>query len=172
MRTKEQKKDDIAILRQMFTDTGNALLVSFEGLSVEKDGQLRRSLREAQLSYKVVKNTLGRLAVEGTPLEPLKDHFTGMTAIAYSRNDPVGLAKVLSRFAKENKELNFKAGIVDGRVITVKEIDTLATLPSKDELVSKLMFLLNLPAQRLAVVLNGVQRNLAVVLNEIAKQKS
>lgn len=149
----------------------HALLVSFDGLSVEKDGQLRRALREAQLSYKVVKNTLGRLAVEGTPLESLKEHFVGMTAIAYTRNDPVGLAKVLSKFAKENKQLIFKAGVVEGRPISVKEIDSLATLPSKEELVSKLMFVLNAPAQRIATVINAVPRNLAVVVNEISKQK-
>ncbi len=149
----------------------HALLVSFDGLSVEKDGQLRRALREAQLSYKVVKNTLGRLAVEGTPLESLKEHFVGMTAIAYSQNDPVGLAKVLSKFAKDNKQLIFKAGVVEGRPISVKEIDSLATLPSKEELVSKLMFVLNAPAQRIATVINAVPRNLAVVVNEISKQK-
>lgn len=149
----------------------HALLVSFDGLSVEKDGQLRRALREAQLNYKVVKNTLGRLAVEGTALESLKEHFVGMTAIAYSQNDPVGLAKVLSKFAKDNKELIFKAGVVEGRPISVTEIDSLATLPSKEELVSKLMFVLNAPAQRIATVINAVPRNLAVVVNEISKQK-
>lgn len=170
MKTREQKKTDLATLKEQLGSTGHALLVSFDGLSVEKDGQLRRALREAQLNYKVVKNTLGRLAVEGTPLEPLKDHFVGMTAIAFSDSDPVGLAKVLSKFAKENKELTFKAGVVEGRAISVTEIDSLATLPSKEELVSKLMFLLNAPAQRLATVLNAVPRNLAVVVNEISKQ--
>ncbi|MBK9313329.1 MAG: 50S ribosomal protein L10 [Acidobacteria bacterium] len=171
MKTRAQKKTDLTFLKEQLTSMDHALLVSFDGLSVEKDGQLRRALREAQLSYKVVKNTLGRLAVEGTPLESLKEHFVGMTAIAYSRNDPVGLAKVLSKFAKENKQLIFKAGVVEGRPISVKEIDSLATLPSKEELVSKLMFVLNAPAQRIATVINAVPRNLAVVVNEISKQK-
>jgi large subunit ribosomal protein L10 len=111
------------------------------------------------------------MAVEGTALEPLKDHFIGMTAIAYSENDPVGLAKVLSKFAKENNQMTFKAGVVEGRVIKVKDIVELASLPSKEELISKLMFVLNSQAQRLAVALNGVSRNLAVVVNEVAKQK-
>lgn len=171
MKTREQKKTDLEYLKEQLNETGHALLVSFDGLSVEKDGQLRRALREAELNYKVVKNTLGRLAVEGTRLESLKEHFVGMTAIAYSQNDPVGLAKVLSKFAKDNKELTFKAGVVEGRPISVQEIDSLATLPSKEELVSKLMFLLNAPAQRIATVINAVPRNLAVVVNEIAKQK-
>ncbi len=171
MKTREQKKTDLAFLKEQFTSTDHALLVSFDGLSVEKDGQLRRALREAELNYKVVKNTLGRLAVEGTPLESLREHFVGMTAIAYSQTDPVGLAKVLSKFAKDNKELTFKAGVVEGRPINVREIDALATMPSKEELVSKLMFVLNAPAQRMATVINAVPRNLAVAINEIAKQK-
>lgn len=171
MKTREQKDQDIALLKEEFGQTGNALIVSFQGLPVEKDWELRKALREAQLSYRVVKNTLGRRAVEGTPLDSLKDHFIGMTAIAYSEKDPVGLAKVLSKFAKENAQLKFKAGVVEGRAIDIKQIEALATMPSKEELVSKLMFLLNAPAQRLAVALNGVSRNLAVVVSEIAKQK-
>ena len=171
MKTKDQKEKDLATLKEEFGNTGHALMVSFQGLTVEKDGELRRALEAAQLNYRVVKNTIGRLAVENTPLEPLKDHFKGMTALAYSPNDPVGLAKVLSKFAKDNAQLTFKAGVVDGRAINVKDIDALASLPSKEELVSKLMFLLNAPAQRLATVINAVPRNLAVVVNQIAEQK-
>ncbi len=171
MKTREQKKQDIDILRKEFTGTGNALMISFEGLTVEKDWQLRKALRDAQLNYRVVKNTLGRLAVEGTPLEPMKGHFSGMTGVAYSANDPVGLAKVLTAFAKENAQVTFKAGVVEGRAISVNDIEALSKMPSKEELISKLMFLVNSGAQRLAVALNGVSRNLAVVVSEIAKQK-
>jgi large subunit ribosomal protein L10 len=138
---------------------------------VEKDQQLRRQLREAQLSYRVVKNTLAQRAVEGTPLEALRDHFTGPTAIAYSEHDAVGMAKVLTKFAKENPVFTFKAGVVEGRVIAVKDVEALANMPSKEELLGKLLFLLNAQAQRLAVALAGTARNLAVVLNEVAKQK-
>ena len=99
------------------------LIVSFQGLTVEKDWELRRALEKAELNYRVVKNTLVKIAVEGTPLEPLKDQFTGLTAVAYSQKDPVGLAKVLSKFAKDNAKLKFKAGIVEGRVINVKDVD-------------------------------------------------
>lgn len=171
MKTKEQKQQDIALLKEAFSDADNALIVTFQGLTVEKDWELRRALEKAELNYRVVKNTLVKIAVEGTPLEPLKDHFTGMTAVAYSQNDPVGLAKVLSKFAKDNAHLKFKAGIVEGRVINVKDVDALAALPSKEELVSKLMFLLNSPAQRLAIAVNGVARNLAVVIKQVADQK-
>jgi len=171
MKTRKQKEDDIAVLKEEFKSTGNALVVSYKGLTVEKDWQLRRALRDAEVNYRVVKNTLSRIAVEGTPLEPLKEHFVGMTAVAYSAKDPVGLAKVLSNFAKDNAQLTFKAGIVEGRVIKIKDIEALARMPSKEELISRLMFLLNAPAQRTASVLIGVHRNLAVVINEIAKQK-
>jgi len=171
MKTREQKKQDIARLRAELSHAGNALVVSFQGLTVGKDWELRRALEKAQLNYRVVKNTLGKLAIEGTPLEPLKDHFVGMTAIAYSETDPVGLAKVLSKFAKDNAQLKFKAGVVEGRVINVKDVDTLAAMPSKEELISRLMFLLNSPAQRIATATSGVARNLAVVLKQIADQK-
>lgn len=171
MKTRKQKENDIAALKEEFKSTSNALVVSYQGLTVEKDWQLRRAMRDADLNYRVVKNTLTRIAIEGTPLEPLKEHFVGMTAVAYSAKDPVGLAKVLSNFAKDNAQLTFKAGVVEGRVIKIKDIEALAKMPSKEELVSRLMFLLNSQAQRLATALIGVPRNLVVVINEIAKQK-
>jgi large subunit ribosomal protein L10 len=171
MRTKAQKEQDINLLREEFAGTGNALVVSFQGLTVEKDYELRKTLREAQLSYRVVKNTIGRRAVEGTPLESLKDCFIGMSAVAYSAKDPVGIAKVLSKFAKENPQIVFKAGVVEGRAINVKDIEALASMPSKEELISKLMFVVNAQAQRLATVINAVPRNLAIVVDQIAKQK-
>ena len=115
MKTREQKDQSIAVLKEEFKKTGNALVVSFQGLPVDKDWELRRALQAAQLNYRVVKNTIGRIAVEDTPLESLKEHFKGMTAVAYSDTDPVGLAKVLSKFAKENAKLTFKAGVVEGR---------------------------------------------------------
>src|SRR4029453_17854107 len=139
MKTREQKQEEIDALNQELKTTANALVVSFQGLTVEKDQQLRRHLREAQLRYRVVKNTLAARAVEGTPLAELRDQFVGPTAIAYSDRDAVSLAKVLSKFAKENAQFTFKAGVVEGRVIAIKDIDALATLPSKEELISKIM---------------------------------
>jgi large subunit ribosomal protein L10 len=172
MKTKAQKQQDITLLKEEFSNTGNAMVVSFQGLTVEKDWELRRALEKAQLNYRVVKNTLGKLAVDGTPLEPLKDHFEGMTAIAYSDTDPVGLAKVLSKFAKDNAQITFKAGVVEGRVIDIKDIDALASLPSKEELISRLMFLFNSSAQRTATVINAVARDLAIVVKQIADKKA
>ncbi len=172
MKTREKKQQDLVALKEELLNTGHAVMVNFQGLSVEKDGELRRALEAAQLNYRVVKNTIGRIAVENTPLDSLKEHFKGMTALAYSQNDPVGLAKVLSKFAKENPKLTFKGGVVEGRAISVKDIDALASMPSKEELISKLMFLLNAPAQRLATVINAVPRNLAIVVKQIADQKA
>ena len=109
--------------------------------------------------------------MQGTALESLKDQFVGPTAIAYNENDPVSIAKVLSKFAKENPKFTFKAGVVEGRAISVQEIADVASMPSKEELISKIMFLINSGAQRMAVALSGVARNLAIVTNEVAKQK-
>ena len=130
MKTRQEKDNEIEALRGEFSSSGNAFIVSFQGLTVEKDQQLRRQLSEAQLSYRVVKNTLAQRAVENTPLSGLTDHFVGPTAIAYCETDPVGLAKVLTKFAKENAQFKFRAGVVEGRVISVRDIDALATMPS------------------------------------------
>ncbi len=172
MKTRDEKQQEIDALNQEWSSTNNAVVVSFQGLNVEKDQQLRRQLREAQLQYRVVKNTLAQRALEGTALAGLRDHFNGPTAVAYTDSDSVSLAKVLTKFAKENAQFTFKAGVVEGRVITVKDIHALASLPSKEELISKIMFLAQAQAQRLAVTIAGTARNLAIVLNEVAKQKA
>jgi len=172
MKTRDEKQQEIDALNQEWSSTNNAVVVSFQGLNVEKDQQLRRQLREAQLQYRVVKNTLAQRAAEGTALAGLRDHFNGPTAVAYTDSDSVNLAKVLTKFAKENAQFTFKAGVVEGRVITVKDIHALASLPSKEELISKIMFLAQAQAQRLAVTIAGTARNLAIVLSEVAKQKT
>lgn len=171
MKTKAQKQQDVDVLKSEFAKTNHAFVVHYQGIPVDKDWELRKQAREANFSYRVIKNTLAQIAVEGTPLESLKDQFVGPTAIAYNENDPVTIAKVLSKFAKENPKFTFKAGVVEGRAIAVKDIDAVASMPSKEELISKIMFLLNSGAQRMAVALNGVARNLTVVTSEIAKQK-
>jgi large subunit ribosomal protein L10 len=171
MKTRQQKQEELDLLKKEFESTPHALVVGFQGLAVAKDWDLRKQLREAKLNYRVVKNTLAGRAVAGTPLEGLGEHFKGSSAIAYSQTDPVTLAKVLTKFSKENPQFTFKAGVVEGRVISVKDLDAIASLPSKEELVSKIMFLINAQAQRMAVALNGVARNLAIVMSEVAKQK-
>jgi large subunit ribosomal protein L10 len=171
VKTRQQKDSDIEGLRRDFTESPNALLVKFQGIKVGDDERLRRELRQAGLSYRVVKNTLAVRAAAGTPMEPLSGQFSGPTAVALSRNDPVALAKILSKWAKESPVFSFKAGIAEGRVIGVEDIQALSSLPSKEELISKVMFLINSGAQRLAVVTAGVSRNLAIVLDQVRAQK-
>lgn len=171
MKTRAQKQQEVEILKSEFSKIQHAIVVAYQGISVEKDWELRKQAKEANFSYRVVKNTLAELAVQGTALESLKDQFVGPTAIAYNENDPVSIAKVLSKFAKENPKFTFKAGVVEGRAISVQEIADVASMPSREELISKIMFLINSGAQRMAVALSGVARNLAIVTNEVAKQK-
>jgi large subunit ribosomal protein L10 len=119
----------------------------------------------------VVKNTLAKKAAEGTPVANVSKTFEGPTAIAYNSSDPVALAKALTAYAKTNPLFVFKAGLVEGRVVNIADIGAIAAMPSKEELIAKLLFLLNAPAQRIAVAVNGVARNLAVVLNQAIEQK-
>ncbi|MGH9915447.1 MAG: 50S ribosomal protein L10, partial [Pyrinomonadaceae bacterium] len=142
-------------------------------LTVGKDYALRRQLREAGLTYKVIKNTLARKAAVGTPFDQVAEHFKGVTAVALTRDDPVGLSKTITKFAKENPEIfSFKVGIVEGKVVALKEVEAIASLPTKEVLISRLMFLLNCQAQRLVTVLSAVPRNLAIVIKQIGEQRS
>jgi large subunit ribosomal protein L10 len=171
VKTRTQKEQEIDVLHKEFQETPHALVVSFQGIKVADDERLRRELRQANLSYRVVKNTLAIRAAEGTPMAQLKDTFTGATAVALSKDDPVTLAKVLSKWAKESPVFSFKAGIVEGRAIQVQDVEALATMPSKEVLISKIMFLINSGAQRLAVATAGVARNLTVVIDQVRAQK-
>ena len=171
MKTRAQKEQEIDVLHQEFQESPHALVVGFQGIKVADDERLRRELRQANLTYRVVKNTLAIRAAEGTPMASITENFTGATAIALSKDDPVTLAKVLSKWAKESPVFTFKAGIVEGRAIRVQDIEAIATMPSKEELVSKIMFLINSGAQRLAVATAGVARNLTVVVDQVRAQK-
>ena len=171
MKTRAQKEQDIASLNQDFQQSPHALLVGFQGITVADDERLRRELREAKLTYRVVKNTLAVRASEGTALEQVKESFKGATAVALSTDDPVTLPKVLTKWAKEKPIFSFKAAVVEGRAIDVKDIEALSNMPSKEELISKMMFLINSGAQRLAVATAGVARNLAVVIDQVRAQK-
>jgi large subunit ribosomal protein L10 len=171
VKSKAQRNQEIDKLQADFSESPNALLLGFQGLKVEDDEKLRRELRQANLKYRVVKNTLAVRASEGTAIAQVKDRFVGPTAVALSPNDPVTMAKILSKWAKDSPVFTFKAGIVEGRVIAVKDIEALSNLPSKEELVSKIMFLINSSAQRLAVATSGVSRNLVLVLEQIRAKK-
>jgi len=170
MKKKEDKKKDIDALRQDLEKSRNLFVTGYEKLRVDQDFELRKTVRASGGKYRVVKNNLAEIASEGTPAEQVLKGLTGMTSLAYTSADPVALAKALTAYAKTNPTFTFKAGLVEGRVIDVKAISELASMPSKDEIFAKLLFLINAPAQRLATVINTVGRNLAVVIDQGCKE--
>ncbi|HEX8709468.1 MAG TPA: 50S ribosomal protein L10 [Pyrinomonadaceae bacterium] len=172
MKTKAQKQKDLEALTEQLQKASAAMLVGFNKMTVAKDQELRNQLREAGVSYEVVKNTLARKAAQGTPFEQAAEHFKGVTALALSDGDPVNLSKAISKFSKANPEIfTFKVGIVEGNVVAIGDLETLANMPPKEVLISKIMFLINCQAQRLVTVLSAVPRNLAVVVKQIGEQK-
>ena len=172
MKTREQKQKDLQALTEQFQNASSAMLVGFNKLTVAKDQELRNQLREAGVRYEVVKNTLARKAAEGTPFEQAAEHFKGVTAIAIGEGDPVNLSKAISQFTKANPDIfSFKVGVVEGKVVALRDVEAIASLPSKEELISKVMFLINCQAQRLVTVISAVPRNLAVVIKQIGEQK-
>lgn len=172
MLTKEQKSQAVSVLNESVGQAANAFLIDYEGISVPQVTELRRQIRDTNSSYIVVKNTLALIAIRDTPIGELSEQFSGMTAVAYNSEDPVSLAKALTKFAKDAPALKFKGALVEGQVVPIEQIDAIAALPSREELVTKLVFLLQSPIQGLVNVLNANIRNLAVVLNQIAEQKS
>ena len=167
-----EKKEAVEALGKDLAQSTNAILFAFAGLKVPEVTELRRQVRATQSKYLVVKNTLALRATQGTPLEAMAQHFVGATAVAYNRSSPVALAKVLTTFAKANPNLVFKAAVIEGLVVAASEIKAIAELPSRDELISRLLFLMQSPMRRLVTVLNGPVRNLAGVVSQIADQKS
>ena len=170
MKSKGKKKDELDDLKKDLAEAKNLFIAQFQGMTVAQDTELRTKIRETKSKYRVVKNTLAKKAAEGTAAEGAAKSFEGPTSIAYNANDPVSLAKALSAYAKANPLFVFKAGIVEGRVINLADIANIAAMPSKEELIAKLLFLINSPAQGLAVAMNGVARNLAVVLKQAVEQ--
>jgi len=172
MKSRETKQNDLNALAESLKTSTSAMVVSFTKLTVTKDQELRSSLREAGAKYQVVKNTLARIAVKGTQFEDATEHFKGVTAIAWTDGDPVVLSKAISKFMKENAAIyTFKAGVVDGRVVDLAQLTTIANLPSKEELISKLLWVINSSAQGLVTVINAVPRDLAVVIKQIGENK-
>jgi large subunit ribosomal protein L10 len=172
MKTKAQKQQDLNALTEQFQKATAAMLVGFNKLTVAKDQELRNQLREAGVRYEVVKNTLARKASAGTPFEQAAEHFKGVTALALSEGDPVGLSKAIAKFTKANPDVfTFKVGIVEGRVVTIGDVEAIASTPPKEVLISKIMFLINCQAQRLVTVISAVPRNLAIVVIQIGDQK-
>ena len=169
MKKRSEKQQDLDKLKTELARVSTVILSTFQGISVADDTRLRRAVQAAGGKYKVVKNTLAERAGAGTPAADLLKNLSGTNSISYTQTDPVALAKALTKIAKDVPAFRFKSGVVEGRVISISEIEQLANLPSKEELISKLMFLLNAPAQRIASALNGLPRNLAVTVSEAIK---
>ena len=169
--TKAKKAEQVEELSADLKNVSNAVVATYSKLTVAQDYELRKALRGAGAKYRVVKNTLAERAAKGTKVEEALKNLAGVTSIAYTTGDPVAMAKALTKYAKDTPEFTFKVGVVEGKVISIKEIEALATMPSKDELMSKLLFLINAPAQRLVTAMNAVGRNLAVVVDQGVQQE-
>ena len=169
--TRAKKTEQIEKLAADLKQVNSMIVGTFGKLTVAQDFELRKTVRNAGGKYRVVKNTLARRAAEGTAEEEALKKLKGVSSIAYTKGYPVALAKALTKYVADNPEFTFKAGVVEGKVISINDIKALAKMPSKEELYSKLLFLMQAPAQRLAVAVNAVGRNLAVVVNQGVKEK-
>ncbi len=169
--SRARKEELIAQYGEGVADAPHAFVVGYQGISVPQDTELRSKVRATGGSYEVVKNTLMLRAIEGKPLGEVKEAFTGPTAVAYSTDDAVALAKALTEFAKTAPVLEFKVGVVEGQVVQPEKIRDIAELPSREELIAKLLFLLQSPITRLVRGLAAIPRQFVVVLDQVARQK-
>jgi large subunit ribosomal protein L10 len=170
--SKAKKTEKVKLLASELEGSTTAIIGTFSKLTVAKDYELRKVIREAGGRYRVVKNKLAAVSAKGTAVEDALKGLKGVNSVAFTSGDPVALAKVFAKWAGDNAEFQFKLGIVDGKLLGVDEVKALATMPGKEELFSKLLFLINAPAQRLATVLNATGRDLAVVLGQgVEKEK-
>jgi large subunit ribosomal protein L10 len=170
MKSRPEKEKDLEALRDELLKAANVFLTGYEKMTVQQDYELRKVVKGAGAKYKVIKNTVAGKASEGTSSANLLKALKGMCSIAYTEGDPVALAKALTAYAKANPAFTFKAGMVQGRVIDVAGIDALSTLPPKEEIYAKLLFLINAPAQRAVTAVGGVGRRLAVVVDQGVKE--
>jgi len=170
MKNRDDKRKDFEDLKKKIGANPNIFVTGFEKLTVSQDYELRKLIRQAGGEYKVIKNNVAQKAADGTPAQPLMADLKGMTSVAYTAGDPVALAKALTKYAKENSQFTFKAGMVEGRVIDLGTINELASMPPKEQVYAKLLFLINASAQRLVTAISGVGRNLAVVIDQGVKE--
>lgn len=171
MKTKAVKSNEIEQLREELRRSPAVFACGFEGLKVEEDFQLRRQVKQTGGFYRVLKNRLARQASEGTPYAEALSNLQGMTSLAYTEDDPVALVKALVAYAKEHPVLQFKAGVLEGRVLDVDAINQLSTMPDREELYAKLLYVINAPAQRVASLLAAPARDLAIVINQGVEKK-
>lgn len=169
---KSQKEATVTELREKFKDAEAAILTGYRGLTVAQADKLRRTLEKEEAAYRVVKNTLARIAVEGTDYEILRDEFTGPTAVAFSSRDPAATAKALADFAKEHPVFEIRSGALSGTLLTAADVQALSKLPSREQLLGQLLSVMAGPMRNLAGVLAGVPRNFVQVLNAIQEKKA
>ena len=170
--SRQKKAEKVGELAKELEHSTSAIVGTFTKLTVAQDFELRKTVRAAGGRYRVLKNKLAERAAKGSKIEAALQGLKGVSSVAYTSGDPVALAKALSNWVVENAEFSFKLGIVDGRVINVEEVKALATMPGKEEIFARLLFLINAPAQRLATVINATGRDLAVVINQgVEKEK-
>ena len=170
--TRADKQAELNLLEGMFKQADAAILIDYKGINVPQVTELRRELKKASASYKVVKNTIAKRALKGTAYESLGSHFEDTTAVAYTGADPVALAKTLTTFMKTVPALKVKAGMVQGQAIKAAEVTDLANMPGKPELYAKLLYLMQAPATNLVRVLSAVPRDLMTVLAEAEKKRA
>jgi large subunit ribosomal protein L10 len=169
--SRQKKAEKVGALAKELEQSTSAIIGTFTKLTVSQDFELRKTVRAAGGRYRVLKNTLAARAAKGSKIEAALQGLKGVSSVAYTSGDPVALAKALSTWVQDNAEFTFKLGIVDGKVINVEEVKALATMPGREEIFSKLLFLISAPAQRLVTVLNATGRDLAVVLNQGVKEE-
>jgi len=168
--TRAKKTEKVATLAKELETSTSAIIGTFSALTADKDFDLRKTVRAAGGHYHVVKNKLAARSAQGTKVEAALQGLKGVSSVAYTSGDPVALAKALTKYAKDHPSFTFKAGLVEGRVIDVKSINDLASMPPKEQIFAKLLYLINAPAQRLVSAMNGVGRNLAVVVDQGVKE--
>lgn len=168
---RDEKRDVVQTLSQEIGQATNAFLIEFKGITVPQVTELRRQVRESGSRYVVVKNTLALIALKDSPMIDLREYFSGETAVAYNSGDAVALAKALSKFAKDVPSVTFKGAMLDGKLVPATQIDTIASLPGREELVSRLLYVLQSPMRGLVTVLQANIKNIAIVLDQIAKQR-
>jgi large subunit ribosomal protein L10 len=164
--SKAKKSEKVQALAKELGTSTTAIVGTFTKLTVAQDFALRKVIRDAGGKYRVVKNKLAAKSSEGTKVEAALKGLKGVNSVAFTSGDPVALAKVFAKWVGDNAEFQFKLGIVDGKLLNVAEVKALATMPGKEEIYAKLLFLINAPAQRLVTVLNATGRDLVVVLNQ------
>lgn len=168
---KEGKGQFVKEMNAELQDVQWAFLLDYRGLSVSQAGTLRSSIREANSKYRVVKNRLTKLAIKDTPIEPLSDQFSGPIAIAWTKEDPVALAKVLYDFSRKTKLLDFKSAIIAGQILDADKFKQFSRLPGRDELLTQLVYVISSPVRGFVTALNEINAGFVRVLAEIKNKK-